>query len=228
MVRPWNPHWAGTEPTVPRRLVVVSPHPDDEVFGAAGLMTWCRQRGTTVEIIAATDGEGSHPESATVSRSQLRLVRAHERRCALALLDLANVPVHRLGLADGSLEEVGEELTTLIMSRVDGQTTLVVPSQHDSHPDHQATHRAGLAIRDLLGCQLWEYAVWARLNPREFPQLGKTLHLGAGLHYRKLVASWCFRSQILAMGPNTATDGPVLDAPTLAAFTSPTERVVMS
>jgi LmbE family N-acetylglucosaminyl deacetylase len=228
MVRSWNPHWAGAEPAVPRRLVVVSPHPDDEVFGAAGLMTWCHQRGTAVEIIAATDGEGSHRASATVTRSQLRLVRAHERRCALALLDLADVPVHRLGLADGSLGEVGEELTELIMSRVDCETTLVVPSRHDSHPDHHATYRAGLAVRDVLQCQLWEYAVWARLDPRELPQLGKTLHLGAGLHYRKLVASWCFRSQILAMGPNTSTDGPVLDAPTLAAFTSPTERVVMS
>ena len=228
MVRSWDPRWAGDEPAVPRRLVVVSPHPDDEVFGAAGLMTWCRQRGTAIEIIAATDGESSHSASKTVSPDQLRVVRAHERRCALALLDLADVQVHRLGLTDGRLDLVAERFAELIMSHVDAETTLVVPSRHDSHSDHQATFRAGLAVRQLRKCELWEYAVWARADRQNRSQLGRTLHLGASLQHRKVLASRCFLSQILPMGPDESTDGPVLDAPTLAAFTSSTERVVMS
>ena len=45
----------------PGRVVVVSPHPDDEIFGAGGLIAQMQSSGIPVEIIAVSDGEASHP-----------------------------------------------------------------------------------------------------------------------------------------------------------------------
>lgn len=225
-----RPFWEGRPPPAPRRLVVVSPHPDDEVFGAAGLMTWSRNHGAVVEIVAVTDGEGSHAASKSVSRDELRLLRAHERRCALAVLDLVDIPVHRLGLEDGALSRLEDGyLADVLVGAIDRQhTTLAVPSRHDVHPDHLAIYRAGRAVGARLDCAVWEYAVWARVDPSASRPLGRVLHLGADLHRRKVTAARAFRSQILPMGPDPSTDGPVLDDATVAAFVTPIERIRVS
>lgn len=44
------------------RLVVVAPHPDDEVLGCGGLIAAARAAGVPVLIIALTDGELAYPD----------------------------------------------------------------------------------------------------------------------------------------------------------------------
>ncbi|MST31813.1 hypothetical protein GHK86_03595, partial [Acidimicrobiaceae bacterium USS-CC1] len=39
------------------RVLVVAPHPDDEVLGAGGLLQVLRGRGVAIEVCAVTDGE---------------------------------------------------------------------------------------------------------------------------------------------------------------------------
>ena len=53
--------------TVPEgtRLLVVAPHPDDEVLGAGGLMQQVHEGGGTVRIVYLTNGEG-YPEGVRV------------------------------------------------------------------------------------------------------------------------------------------------------------------
>ena len=54
----------------PRRLIVVAPHPDDEVLGAGGLLQQMQQAGVETVLVAVTDGEASHPGArASGSRS---------------------------------------------------------------------------------------------------------------------------------------------------------------
>lgn len=45
-----------------QRLVVVAPHPDDEVLGCGGLIAAARAAGVPVLIIALTDGEQAYPD----------------------------------------------------------------------------------------------------------------------------------------------------------------------
>ena len=40
-----------------QRLVVVSPHPDDEVLACGGLMALAAQAGVAITVISVTDGE---------------------------------------------------------------------------------------------------------------------------------------------------------------------------
>lgn len=55
-----------------RRLVLLAPHPDDEILMAGGLLAGLHGREQDVLLISATDGEGSHPDSATWTESTLR------------------------------------------------------------------------------------------------------------------------------------------------------------
>src|SRR5438552_16950163 len=44
-------------PPLGRRLLVVAPHPDDEVLAAGGLMARILRQPGTVHVVVATDGE---------------------------------------------------------------------------------------------------------------------------------------------------------------------------
>ena len=44
------------------RVVVVAPHPDDEVLGAGGALASLAVRGARLLLVAVTDGEASDPE----------------------------------------------------------------------------------------------------------------------------------------------------------------------
>ena len=55
----------GLDEVVPpgRRLLVVAPHPDDEVLGSGGLLHLAVRAGRAVRVLLATDGQASHPGS---------------------------------------------------------------------------------------------------------------------------------------------------------------------
>ena len=40
-----------------RRVIIVAPHPDDEVLGAGGLIQAALSRDISVEVVAVTDGD---------------------------------------------------------------------------------------------------------------------------------------------------------------------------
>jgi len=141
------------------RLVVVAPHPDDEVLAAAGLMHHAAAEGHTVEIVAVTDGEASHP-GLPGDRTRLAARRRRETTAALACLGLDPV-VHHLGRPDGRVADDEASLAEHLSDVLDHTTTCVSPWRHDGHPDHEATGRAALTACRRTGATLVEYPVWA-------------------------------------------------------------------
>ncbi|HEX7356055.1 MAG TPA: PIG-L family deacetylase [Mycobacteriales bacterium] len=133
------------------RVVVLAPHPDDEVLGCGGTLAVLAQAGAEVHVVAVTDGESSHPGRA----AELRDRRVHERADALGYLSLEDATVHRLGLPDGSVQD--EDVVSLTRPLVTEADLLLAPWDRDGHPDHDATGRA--AAR-LPGRRL-SYLVWA-------------------------------------------------------------------
>ena len=47
-----------------QRAIIVAPHPDDEVLACGGLLQLLAAQGTRTVVVAATDGDASHPGSA--------------------------------------------------------------------------------------------------------------------------------------------------------------------
>lgn len=213
--------WLGPVPEPGEHVLVVAPHPDDEVIAAAGLLVWLSQIGSRASVMAVTDGEASHCRSTVVTPDELRQRRAQERAAAMSFLGLP-VAIERLGLPDGGVAGHEEALTTTLVERSDRSTTIVAPWRHDGHVDHDAVGRAAMAAARRTGAALWEVPIWAKVRaPASFraagPHPSSRLVLSAALAARKRDALGCHTSQLQPLGPSPL-DGPVVHPHEVDAF----------
>jgi LmbE family N-acetylglucosaminyl deacetylase len=152
-------------PGPPGRVVVVAPHPDDEVFGAGGLMHDLHLAGWTVVLVAVTEGEGAYGRDGARGRAALARRRRAEQALALACLGLADVEVHRLGLPDGDLQCHETAIARALRALAEGADWLLTTWRHDGHPDHESTGRACAAVAGDLGLRMAEFPVWGAVPP---------------------------------------------------------------
>ncbi|NKS31529.1 PIG-L family deacetylase [Rhodococcus hoagii] len=139
-------------------LLVVAPHPDDEVLGVGALASELAARGVPVSILSVTDGEASHPDSPTVTPTELAERRRTESLRAAARLGLpAATP---LGLPDGRVADHETDLATTIAGHLRPGAWCAAPFRHDGHPDHEAAGRAAADAARRSGAVLIEYPVW--------------------------------------------------------------------
>ncbi|WP_104163911.1 bifunctional PIG-L family deacetylase/class I SAM-dependent methyltransferase [Cryobacterium sp. N22] len=151
------------------RLIVVAAHPDDESLGAGGLIAIAGQLGLAITVIAATNGEASHPRSPTLTPDDLAAVRRVEMVNAVRALAPA-ATVRLLDLPDGDLSQHRNSLEEAVSQVVaaddaapgpaDG-TWIVAPWRLDGHPDHTAAGEAAALVAARTGARLLEYPIWA-------------------------------------------------------------------
>jgi LmbE family N-acetylglucosaminyl deacetylase len=137
------------EGEVPERALVVSAHPDDVDFGAAGTVARLTAAGCTVSYAIVTDGDaGEAPEG--VAREAVAELRQGEQRKAAAEAGVHDVRF--LGFPDGRLE-VGLPLRAALCRVIREVRPDVVLCQSPerrydrvfaSHPDHLAAGEATL------------------------------------------------------------------------------------
>lgn len=113
------------------RLLVLAPHPDDEVIGCGGLVALHLAEGRPVHVVVATDG----------AQAGSAAQREAESRAALA--SLGNATVDFLRFPDRALEDAGELTIRLAAFLREWKPDLIaVPSPIEIHPDHIALSRA--------------------------------------------------------------------------------------
>lgn len=148
---------------MPERVIVVAAHPDDETLGAAGLVRRLARAGVATDIVVATNGEASHPNSPTHTAVQLAELRRIELEQAVELL-APSARTHFLNLPDGGLdaEELTEQLRRIVATggRPGERTLLVAPWRGDGHGDHEAGGTAAAQLATELNLPLLEYPVW--------------------------------------------------------------------
>ncbi|MEO8040262.1 MAG: PIG-L family deacetylase, partial [Betaproteobacteria bacterium] len=142
------------------RLVVVAPHPDDEVLAAGGLIAMLAQRSRPAWIVAVTDGSASHPGSVRWTPDQLARIRQRESAIGLRVLGLNEDSVLRLRIPDG---QVGSHTATLVAAL----QALLLPADvvvstwsGDGHPDHEATAVAAAEACASVRCTHLQAPVW--------------------------------------------------------------------
>jgi LmbE family N-acetylglucosaminyl deacetylase len=185
-----QPAWA------PRRgpLLVVSPHPDDEVLGAGGLMRLWSAWHFPVTLLSVTDGEAAYPDW-----HDLRERRRAELDCALGVLSPTHIPTIRLGLSDGGGEANRPALHAALTALCDNRPTLIAPYERDGHPDHEAAGQVCLQIAQQHQLPIARYPIWAwhHARPHEFDDArwGR-LVLDTATQAAKVHAIDCFTSQL--------------------------------
>lgn len=142
-----------------RRLVVVAPHPDDEVLGCGGLLASLGGDTNSVVLVSVTDGEASHPDSWTPEA--LRQTRISESRTALARLAprFAQWEWHRLHLPDGAVQVA--ELCDRLRPLLRPGDRLLSTWRQDGHCDHEQVGLACAQLAAECGAQHCEVPIWA-------------------------------------------------------------------
>jgi LmbE family N-acetylglucosaminyl deacetylase len=218
----WTPDPAWT------RVAVCAAHPDDEVLGVGGLMAALVTAGVRLDLVAATDGEGSHPGSTVLTPAALAAARVAETHDALAELGV-RARTTRLELPDSGLAGREPELTERLAAAVAGCDAVLAPWTGDAHPDHEAVGRAAVAAGEALGVPVWQYPVWTwhwatPADPRVPWHTAHRVALPPGVRAAKRAAVARFVTQVAPIGP-AAADRAVLPPDVLAHFDRDAEVV---
>ncbi len=213
-----------------RRVVIVAPHPDDEVLGAGGLIQTALRERCLVEVIAVTDGEASHPDSLSPAAANLAAIRVQESETALRRLGWKQPTVTRLHFPDGDVAIHSNELFDALAKVVVPDDLCVAPWSRDGHPDHEATAAAAMRASREVGARSLGYLVWAWhwANPEgeDIPWATcRRLDLGRRARARKRWATSAFQSQIRPLG-TTTNDAVVLPEDVLRRYWRPYEIYV--
>ncbi len=204
------------------RLVVVSPHPDDEVLAAGGVMRWYADHGRDVVVVAVTDGEASHAASSRITPSELRTRRHGERAEAMCRLGIDDFELVRLGQPDRGCAADVAAIAAAIVPLLRPDDVVIGPSAADRHPDHVAV---ATALRRAAGKAVdvvHEAPTWALVHGVAPPPTW-CFELDESAWTAKRHAAAAYRSQLVALGPDRG-DGPVVHPGELAAMLQPIER----
>jgi LmbE family N-acetylglucosaminyl deacetylase len=173
-------------------LLVVAPHPDDEILGAGGLIRTWAVRGAEVNVLSVSDGEAAEP-----ARHGLGTIRREELTEALRKLCPTHVSVTRLGLPDGRIAHHVNRLRNAILSLARGNLTLIAPYEHDGHPDHEAVGGVCLEFARSQHLPIARYSIGARRAAEQLREArwGKFL-LDDEAMRAKTRALGCFRTRL--------------------------------
>lgn len=144
-----------------KRILVLAPHPDDDIFGCGGTLHRCRLNGSAITSVYMTDGgQGSGAESGDLVR-----IRRSEAERAAAIIGIEDLVF--LENRDGQLRRtpaaVAEIARLLERTRPDA---VFLPFLLDNHPDHRATNdifvEAGCRAGGDPVC--YGYEVWTSIS----------------------------------------------------------------
>ncbi len=195
------------------KLLLIVPHPDDEVYGASGTLMQLLSEGHRCGLVTLTRGEAGRTLGLAEGPDELARMREVELAACLEVIGLTTTPgsVHEQHafpdkyLKDQPLEAL-VEVAREAMTRHRPETVLTFPPNgSNGHPDHVTTHRAVKAAWDSLPEEdrpvLWYYASETPPENEELraewlpPNLS---HDVTGHITRKLQAIACHRTQALS------------------------------
>ncbi|MBH9578014.1 glycosyltransferase [Inhella proteolytica] len=165
-----------------RSLLVLAPHPDDEVFGCGGLLATAADQGVSCRVLVLTDGAAAGDAEVRVAESRRAATVLGYARDPDALQFLRH-PDRELQPDEGLLRELRKHAEQLAADVV------LAPSPFEIHPDHRAACVAAVLVARELQCPVLFYEVGQALMPNRLVDITAQLA-------RKQAAMACFESQL--------------------------------
>ncbi len=171
-------------------VLVLAPHPDDEVFACAGAIMQHVSQNDSVQVVIVTDGSAAiiHPNT----DSKIKYIETRQQESFKAAQVLAYGTPEFWGITDRTLECNENFIERLVNYIKEKQINLVyAPSVMEIHPDHYAL--AISAVEAVRRCgesvSLSMYEIGVPLHPNILLNITNMLE-------RKREAMNCFVSQL--------------------------------
>jgi LmbE family N-acetylglucosaminyl deacetylase len=170
-------------------VLVVAPHPDDEVLGCGGSLVQHVKQGADVHVLFLTSGELALPQ---LDPEQARRIREGEAEAAAEVLGLSSIEFLRI--PDLNIAEQGDRVSSRLVDalRERAPEHIYLPHGGEEHPDHQAAETIVEQALDVSGTprgRARRYEVWTPLT-----QFDYAVDISDFID-TKLAAIDCYRSQ---------------------------------
>lgn len=187
-----------------KRIVIVAPHPDDEILGCGGLMQQLICLNCRLVIVAVSNGTQSHPHSSKYSPDQLNRIRPQESWVALDRLEVSEYADRiALNLPDGQIHLHTGQLWQALDKLVQAEDILICSYAQDGHPDHEAVGKTVQTFALAHELSYFHVLIWAwhwaqPFDPRINWQQASAYALTEPQLIKKRQAIMQFKSQIEA------------------------------
>lgn len=155
-----------------KNLLVLAPHPDDEILGLGGIILQFLKNGSKIHIVYLTDGEGS---GVWLDKEEIKRQRIALSNQVCGELGISYENITRLHIPDGAVPFKGQAGYVEVVAQVQNLIDILKPdavfATHslDYWPyDHVAcAELAKDAVQNATHTpELWYYWVWAWYNLR--------------------------------------------------------------
>ena len=182
-----------------KHILIIAPHPDDDVIGMGGTIALKAKEGCSFNIIYVTNGGGSirTEDYKELSKTELVKLRKTEARKSLVPLmdDISEAQQVFLGLESSKLFNTPElytrELENILKTKKYDE--IYIPYFKDKHPTHRAVAELSMEVikASNLRTELYAYETWDALPIGE-----DTIVVDISKYYKnKLSAVSCHKSQ---------------------------------
>jgi LmbE family N-acetylglucosaminyl deacetylase len=149
------------DPPSVSKVLLLAPHPDDEVLACGGLLQRWSRLGSHIDIWMITDGEACFGDE--VDANQVATQRRREATEAHKRLGV-EATVNWLELPDSNVASHTQQLRTLLNAYLDSaensQATLIAPLPVDGHPDHDCVGAIAYDLAMQRKLLLLQYPIW--------------------------------------------------------------------
>lgn len=180
------------------RVLVFSPHPDDEVIACGGTIARFAAEGARVRVVFATDGAMSHSAVLGIhtdpTPAELRETRREEARSAAKAMGLDKDAALFLDYPDTALADhlpaFREDVLKVLREHRDVTHVYLPHEVRELNADHRLTGETVVSCLAELGLtpQLFRYVVWDERTEEEFGFVNRNPAAGRGEVTERLVS----------------------------------------
>ncbi|MFX1359966.1 MAG: PIG-L deacetylase family protein [Promethearchaeota archaeon] len=150
------------------KIVIFEPHPDDLLMGAGQIIFNWIEQGHDIHIITVTDGRACYrkmkddktSEALKMTEDEIAIERLTEAKKSVEFLGLPSENLHLLKFPDAKAQDYIKEGIKTVIPIIKDVDRLLLPSDHNFHEDHQATHDIAIGAAKVLQLRNIEYWVY--------------------------------------------------------------------
>jgi LmbE family N-acetylglucosaminyl deacetylase len=141
-------------------VLILAPHPDDEVIGCGGLIARLCALGNPPRVIILSGGGKSHNGCCSIPEKDIIQARQTLTSNAAKVMSMPEPNIYHLNFMDGNINADDSEMLKLknLIAEIKPDT-IFVPHSGEGWPDHLAVREIGLANAPEK-THVYEYCVW--------------------------------------------------------------------